>query len=52
MSQLPNIIAYQGVEGAYSHLSCRHVYPNMTAKACGSLSMQCLWSSAAKQNWR
>ncbi len=36
MSQLPNIIAYQGVEGAYSHLSCRHVYPNMNAKACGS----------------
>lgn len=36
MSQLPNIIAYQGHEGAYSHLSCRQVYPEMEARACGS----------------
>ncbi|WP_207062005.1 prephenate dehydratase [Motiliproteus sp. SC1-56] len=31
-----NIIAYQGHEGAYSHLACRHVYPDMEAQACGS----------------
>lgn len=31
-----DIIAYQGLEGAYSHLSCRHVYPEMTALACPS----------------
>ncbi len=30
------IIAYQGHEGAYSHLACRHVYPQMHALACGS----------------
>ncbi len=31
-----NIIAYQGHEGAYSHLSCRKVFPNMTALPCSS----------------
>lgn len=31
-----NIIAYQGHEGAYSHLACRQVYPEMTALACPS----------------
>jgi prephenate dehydratase len=28
------IIAYQGVKGAYSHLACKNVYPNMKPKAC------------------
>ncbi|MEH6651989.1 MAG: prephenate dehydratase [Motiliproteus sp.] len=31
-----DIIAYQGLPGAYSHLSCRHVYPEMTALACNT----------------
>jgi prephenate dehydratase len=33
-----NIIAYQGYPGAYSHLSCRHVHPEMDAHACNSFS--------------
>lgn len=33
-----NIIAYQGLEGAYSHLSCRHVFPDMEAIACDSFA--------------
>ncbi len=28
------IIAYQGQEGAYSHLACRHVHPELTPRAC------------------
>ncbi|GGK75371.1 prephenate dehydratase [Amphritea balenae] len=36
MSAVPNIIAYQGQEGAYSHLSCRRVFPQMEAFACES----------------
>jgi len=28
------LIAYQGVEGAYSHLACQHVFPNREASAC------------------
>ena len=31
-----DIIVYQGRPGAYSHLSCRKVYPEMTAVACES----------------
>ncbi|WP_372738080.1 prephenate dehydratase [Neptunomonas sp.] len=31
-----NIIAYQGHKGAYSHLSCHHVHPEMEAFACAS----------------
>ncbi len=31
-----DIIAYQGHEGAYSHLSCRKVFPDMKALACNS----------------
>lgn len=31
-----NVIAYQGHEGAYSHLACRHVHPEMTAQPCSS----------------
>ncbi|GAA0786689.1 prephenate dehydratase [Marinobacterium sediminicola] len=30
------IIAYQGHQGAYSHLACRRVYPEFTPKACES----------------
>lgn len=33
-----NIIAYQGHPGAYSHLSCRHVHPEMEARACQSFA--------------
>lgn len=29
-------IAYQGQPGAYSHLACRRVYPELTPKACES----------------
>lgn len=29
-------VAYQGVQGAYSHLACHHVYPNYEAIACKS----------------
>ncbi len=36
MSDLPDIIAYQGVPGAYSHLSCRRVHPELEAFACNS----------------
>lgn len=28
------MIAYQGHEGAYSHLACLHVFPNKTTSAC------------------
>ena len=28
------IIAYQGVQGAYSHLSCKNVFPNSSTVAC------------------
>jgi len=32
------IIAYQGHQGAYSHLSCQRVFPNYIAKACMTFS--------------
>lgn len=38
MTNLPAIIAYQGVPGAYSHLACRKAYPELEAKACISFS--------------
>ncbi len=28
------MIVYQGVEGAYSHLACQHVFPQREASAC------------------
>ncbi|WP_250655336.1 prephenate dehydratase [Alkalimarinus coralli] len=28
------MIVYQGVEGAYSHLACQHVFPQRQARAC------------------
>lgn len=31
---VPPIVAYQGVEGAYSHLSCKTVFPQHQAFAC------------------
>ncbi len=31
-----NSIAYQGYEGAYSHLACKNAYPNLKAIACES----------------
>lgn len=34
MTNTTNIIAYQGRAGAYSHLSCRRVYPQMQPYAC------------------
>lgn len=34
MTSKTNTIAYQGRSGAYSHLSCRRVYPAMQAQAC------------------
>ncbi|MGB0468235.1 MAG: prephenate dehydratase [Pontibacterium sp.] len=34
MSKQPQIIAYQGHPGAYSHLSCKRAYPEMEAFAC------------------
>ena len=33
-STVPPIVAYQGVEGAYSHLSCKTVFPQYEAFAC------------------
>lgn len=36
MSKANNIIAYQGQPGAYSHLSCHRVFPDMEAFACDS----------------
>ncbi len=33
-----NIIAYQGVEGAYSHLACKKAFPNSITIACDSFS--------------
>lgn len=29
-----NTIAFQGLPGAYSHLACKHVFPNMHARSC------------------
>lgn len=34
MNDLPAIVAYQGVEGAYSHLSCKTVFPDYEPYAC------------------
>lgn len=34
MNDTSNIIAYQGYPGAYSHLSCTRVFPDMDARAC------------------
>ncbi|SEG07113.1 prephenate dehydratase [Marinobacterium lutimaris] len=36
MSDSNDIIAYQGYPGAYSHLSCTRVFPQMQAHACES----------------
>ncbi len=36
MTEADNIIAYQGYPGAYSHLSCSRVFPQMDARACNS----------------
>ncbi|MDA7848043.1 prephenate dehydratase [Sulfurospirillum sp.] len=33
-----SIIAYQGVEGAYSHLACKKAFPNSITIACNSFS--------------
>lgn len=38
MTNLPAIIAYQGVPGAYSHLSCRKAHPELEANACATFS--------------
>jgi len=38
MSENQEIIAYQGVPGAYSHKSCTHVHPEMRAYACESFA--------------
>lgn len=38
MTNLPAIIAYQGVPGAYSHLSCRKAHPELEAKACSTFA--------------
>ena len=38
MTDLPAKIAYQGVPGAYSHLSCTRVHPELEAHACESFA--------------
>ncbi|MFW1677113.1 prephenate dehydratase [Pontibacter sp. JAM-7] len=38
MTDLPAIIAYQGVPGAYSHLSCRTAFPELQPYACNTFS--------------
>jgi len=38
MSESPEIIAYQGVPGAYSHLACTRVHPELKAFACESFA--------------
>ncbi|MGB0203625.1 MAG: prephenate dehydratase [Neptuniibacter sp.] len=38
MTNLPAIIAYQGVPGAYSHLSCRKAHPELEAHACSTFA--------------
>lgn len=38
MTDLPAIIAYQGVPGAYSHLSCRKAHPELEAHACATFA--------------
>lgn len=32
------IVAFQGAEGAYSHLACTHVFPAYKAQPCGSFA--------------
>ena len=34
----PAIIAYQGHQGAYSHLSCQHVFPHHETRSCLTFS--------------
>ena len=36
MSDSSNIIAFQGVPGAYSHMACQAVKPEMEVLACAS----------------
>lgn len=36
MADKPKLVAYQGVAGAYSHLSCSKVFPDYEAIACES----------------
>jgi prephenate dehydratase len=38
MDKADSIIAYQGQPGAYSHLSCHRVFPDMQAFACDSFT--------------
>ena len=38
MTDLPPIIAYQGVPGAYSHLSCRKAHPELEPFACATFA--------------
>jgi prephenate dehydratase len=38
MTDLPAKIAYQGMPGAYSHLSCTRVHPELEAVACSSFA--------------
>ncbi len=38
MTDYKNIIAYQGEPGAYSHLSCKTVYPELEPLACESFA--------------
>ena len=38
MTDYKNIIAYQGEPGAYSHLSCKTVYPDLEPLACESFA--------------
>jgi len=33
---MQDVIAYQGYQGAYSHLACKNAYPKMKAVACES----------------
>lgn len=38
MTDNPGIIAYQGFPGAYSHLACTRVWPQMQAHACNTFA--------------
>ena len=42
------MIVYQGHEGAYSHLACKHVFPEKDARACESFHRAMLEVEAGK----
>lgn len=50
MSDKPQIIAYQGQPGAYSHLSCTRAFPEMAPHACETFAEAMFMVEAGRAN--